>query len=85
MKLTITNYQRQQEIWTKMSRTEAQFHAVSSIISKPDFACVVGSNPFAKEVGDYTGPFVFTFFTNDNKLHSVKINKKGRVIAAVSA
>jgi hypothetical protein len=60
-------------------RSQAQHDAVAVIVGSDEFdtSC---SNPFVPEVGNYTGPFTFTWYDVSGKLHAVKIGKTGRIL-----
>jgi hypothetical protein len=45
-----------------------------------DFACC---NPFTAEVGGYTGPFDFIYYTKDGVLRVARIGKTGRVLRSI--
>lgn len=64
-------------------RTQQQRDKVEELINDPNFDSATG-NPFTAEVGTYTGPFNFMYYTKDNVLHLVRISKTGRVLRKVS-
>jgi hypothetical protein len=66
----------QEEVMVETVRTPEQHAAVQKIMAQPDFDFACG-NPFTEEVGDYTGPFTFTYYTKDERLRWVRIGKWG--------
>ncbi len=57
---------------------------VAEIAAASDFAYAVG-NPFTAEVGDYTGPFMFLYYTKNGDMHGKRIGRTGRVLRHIIA
>lgn len=61
-------------------RTVEQREAVEKIVQRDDFdfACC---NPFDEEVGSYTGPFTFVYFTKRGDMRTVRFGKRGKILS----
>ena len=70
---------------THQSRTLAQFEAVRSIISDPEFLHMVSPDMFSPDVGSYRGPFAFLYYTRDGVLHAIRIGARGQHLQHVTA
>lgn len=70
---------------TAKVRDIRQHQAVAAIVADPSFAFSC-TNPFIEEeVGDYTGPFAFLYYTTDGLMHLRRIGKTGRILSAYDA
>ena len=68
-------------------RTIEQFEQVRKIVNKPHFKFSCGRGIFDPESSGstYQGPFCFLWYDTDEKLHSTKIGKRGKILRETSA
>lgn len=60
-------------------RTPEQHQVVAEIVGSPEFDFTT-CNPFQPEVGEYTGPFAFLYYTKDGSFHARRIGKRGSIL-----
>ncbi|MFS1304467.1 hypothetical protein [Streptosporangium longisporum] len=64
-------------------RTPAQRETLLAIVNREDFdfACNNPCDELMKELRpNYTGPFMFLYFTTDGVLHGARIGKRGDIL-----
>ncbi len=65
-------------------RTLAQFETVRAIVQSPDFAFACCTAFGSGEGKKYTGPFAYTYYTKDGRLHTDRIGAKGKFLQRCS-
>jgi hypothetical protein len=73
------------EIWTPECGTIRQWETAKRIIQSEtfDFSCM--SMIFSKEnIGDYSGPFEFLYYTKDGEIHYNRIGKNGKILKSIT-